>query len=220
MKNKKSLVALVALAIVGVVGSTFAFFTISANFENVFETKPFHAELSEEFESPKEWLPGATTDKKVYAENTADVPVAVRVSYTEKWVNANGDEIDLVQTKEDGSKVTAAVINFANQEEWKEQDGYYVYNKILAKGETSSSFIESVTFNKDIEASYECKVETTTTAEGKKLTKKVCDSTGEGYDGATYTLDITVEVIQSDVAEAQWNLPANFFTNASTQEEA
>lgn len=193
VKSKKSLIALAVIAIVGVIGGTFAFYTSTASFANIFKTKPYSTEFTEEFTSPDDWTPGTTTSKKVFAKNTGDVPVAVRVSYTEKWVNANGTEIENVQ----GDK-SAAIINFATDNtDWIKNGNYYYYNKKLAKDETSSSFIESVTFNPEIEAAVSC------TTEGNK---KTCTSTGDGYDGATYTLTVNIETIQFDAVEEAWGL--------------
>lgn len=154
VKNKKSLIALAVIAIVGVIGGTFAYYTSTASFDNIFKTKPYSTEFTEEFESPEDWTPGTTTSKKVFAKNTGDVDVAVRASYTEKWVNANGNTIENTQ-----GDVSAAVINFANTADWKKEGNYYYYTKKLTKGETTSSFIESVTFNSDVEASVNCVTE-------------------------------------------------------------
>ncbi len=192
VKNKKSLIALAVIAIVGVIGGTFAYYTSSASFDNIFKTKPYSTEFSEEFTSPKDWTPGTTTTKKVFAKNTGDVDVAVRVSYTEKWESANGTTIANTQ-----NDVSAAVINFANTADWKKVDNHYYYTKKLAKDESTSSFIESVTFNPDVEASVNC------VTEGNK---KTCTSTGEGYDGATYTLTVNIETLQFDAVEAEWGL--------------
>lgn len=193
VKSKKSLIALAVIAIVGVIGGTFAYYTGTASFANIFKTKPYSTEFTEEFTSPEDWTPGTTTPKKVFAKNTGDVPVAVRVSYTEKWVSANGTEIANVQDEK-----SAALINFTTDNtDWKKNGNYYYYNKKLAKDETTSSFIESVTFNPDIEASVSC------VTEGNK---KTCTSTGDGYDGATYTLTVNIETIQFDAVESEWGL--------------
>ncbi len=199
LKEKKSIVALLALVLVGAIGGVFAFYTSTASFDNIFKSKPFSAKFEEVFESPESWIPGATTDKEVYATNNGEVDVAVRVSYTEKWVSANGTTLSGVQDENQ-----AAIINFANTSDWIKVGNYYVYNKKLTAGETTTSFIDSVTFNEEITADYVC------TTEGNT---KTCTSTGNGYDGATYTLTVNIDVIQFDAAESQWNL--NNFTWAA-----
>ena len=48
--------------------------------------------------------------------------MTVRASYTEKWVDANGNELPL----NDSSNQVAAIINF-NSGWTKNSDGYYYY---------------------------------------------------------------------------------------------
>ena len=40
-----------------------------------------------------------------------------------------------------------AIINFDNASDWTYEDGYYYYKYTLSPNESSSSLIESVTFN-------------------------------------------------------------------------
>lgn len=87
-KNKKPLVALLLVAILGIVGATFAYFTSTDTFANVFKTKPYIMEVTETFESPENWTPGTTTNKAITATNKGDVEAAVRISYTEEWKDA------------------------------------------------------------------------------------------------------------------------------------
>lgn len=190
-KNNIPLFALLLLAIVGVVGVTIAYFTSTTSFENVFKTSPYSTEVTEEFTSPTNWIPGTTTPKTVFAKNTGDVPVAVRVSYEEEWISSNGTTLPLVQ----GGK-TAAIINLANTSDWTLDNGYYYYGKKLTKGQSTTTFMESVTFNKDIVADVTC------TPNGNVTT---CTSSGNGYDGATYTLTIKVETVQFDAYKTFWS---------------
>lgn len=199
MKNKKSLIAIVLIAIIGVVGVTFAYFSNTTTIENVFKTKPYSTEAYEEFVSPENWTPGTTTDKKVYVTNNGSVNVAVRMSYTESWVSADGTTLSGVQDDNQ-----AAIINFANTTDWTYnpegyEEGYYYYNTDLAPNATTSSFIESVTFNSAIVSEATC-----TTDEDTKTTN--CVSTGKGYDGATYTLTIKVETLQADAKDEVWGV--------------
>lgn len=195
--NKKPLIALLLLAVVGVVGGTFAYFTNEATFKNEFQTSTYQTEATETFTAPTNWKPGDTTPKTVVVTNKGDVPVAVRVSYTEKWVAADGTtELPL---QSDGKDV--AVINFANQADWTKTGNYYYYKDkaAVAKDASTSSFIESVTFNEEIVPEMTC---TETTGTG---TKTVSCAPAEGsYSGATYTLDIKVETIQQDAAATVW----------------
>lgn len=196
MKNnkKKALIALVALAFVGVVGTTFAYFTSSTTFENLFKTKKYEATFTETFTSPENWTPGTTTPKNVVVKNTGDVAIVARAKIEESWRSADGTALGLQQ----GGK-TAAVLNFPSGNKWQlnqagYETGYYYYTEEIASGASSSAFLESVTFNKDITNTATCTGEGTVT----------CTSTKKGYDGATYTLTITVETLQADAKDQVW----------------
>lgn len=197
-KNNKPLIALLLLAIVGVVGVTIAYFTSNATLENIFKTAPYSTQVEEEFTSPTNWTPGTTTPKTVVAKNTGDVPVAVRVSIEEEWVSGNGESLPLEQN---GNK--AAIINFANTSDWTLVDGYYYYNKKLSKDESTSSFLQSVKFNEKIEIDLRC-----STTGDDSFTSSFCTTSGSGYDGATYTLTVKVETVQFDAYKTFWNTTA------------
>ena len=124
---------------------------------------------------------------------------AVRVSYTESWTSKNGDNLSLTQGDN-----RAAIINWANGSDWTvvTENGveYRYYNYKLVPGETTSTLLDSVTFNKDIVNINNCvesKIET-----GKRI---VCSSSGDEYDGATYKLVFTVETVQYDKYKDSWN---------------
>jgi alternate signal-mediated exported protein len=201
MKQKRSnkpLIAGVILAVVGVIGGTFAYFTSTDTFTNVFSTKPYVMEVTEVFESPTDWTPGTTTNKTVIATNKGDVPSAVRVKLTENWVDANGNPLPLV----DNNNVSAAIINFAIDfsSNWVKNGNYYYYKKALSKNESTSSLLESVTFNSLVEIPSEdnCVTDDTTHT-------TICTTTTTGYAGGSYTLIVDVETVQYDQYRAAWN---------------
>ena len=204
-RNKKSLIALLILLIVGVIGFTLAYFSDSITIGNEFKTKEYGTSVTEVFVSPDNWTPGTTTDKSVVATNTGNVDEAVRISYTEKWVAADGTTELSGWVDEDGKLTShdeelstderAAIINFVNESDWTLSNGYYYYNYKLAPTESTSSLIESVTFNSLVTSDSNCKtVDNTTT----------CTSTKKGYDGATYTLTFTIETVQYDQYKSAW----------------
>jgi len=214
-RNNKPLLALALLAIVGIVGGTFAYFTSQAIFPNVFKTKPYSTELTEEFDAPEDWKPGEETSKKVYVTNKGDIDLAVRISYTEEWVGADGQtKLDLIQTKDNGDQVRAAIINFPNQSDWishEETDGitYYYYKDAVGPNEQTSLFIDKVTFNKDVDIDYVCETTTTTNEEGKTVNTQKCHSSDTTYAGATYTLTIKIETVQYDAYKSYWGTNMN-----------
>lgn len=200
-RNKKPLVALLLVAVLGIVGGTFAYFTSTDTFANVFKTKPYIMEVTETFASPDNWTPGTTTNKSVIATNKGDVAAAVRVSFEQSWVDSEGATLPL----KDASDRDAAIINFAADlaTKWTKstEDGkdYYYYKTKLAKDASTTSLIESVTFNKDVTIDVdhpECTVTGDT---------KTCTTTAKGYAGGTYTLNVKVETVQYDQYKAAWN---------------
>jgi len=206
IKSKKSLVALALVAVVGVIGLTFAYFTSTDTFTNIFSTKPYSVEVVETFESPSNWTPGTTTNKTVIATNKGDVDAAVRVSYTESWVDADNQALPL----KDSSNNSAAIINFASNlsEKWTEstESGtkYYYYKTKLAKNASTTSLIESVTFNPNVTISSadDCVTDNTNHT-------TTCTTTTSGYAGGTYTLTITVETAQFDQYKSIWSTNVN-----------
>ena len=204
-KNRKPLIALLVVVIIGVIGFTLAYFSDSITIGNEFKTKEYGTSVTEVFESPDNWTPGTETPKTVVATNTGNVDEAVRISYTEKWVAADRTTELSGWVDEDGNVTDhaeelatderAAIINFDNESDWTLNDGYYYYKYKLEPNESTSSLIESVTFNSIVQSDSNCKtVENTTT----------CTSTKKGYDGAIYTLTFTIESVQYDQYKNAW----------------
>lgn len=194
-KGKTLVVSIISL--LTIMGGTLAYFTTSTSFTNTFKAGKYQNQIVEEFTAPTNWTPGTTTSKTVKITNNGTINMAVRASYTEKWTDANGNELPL----KDSNNNVAAIINF-NSGWTKDNDGYYYYgsktNKtVLQPNETSSSFINSVTFNSNITAT----LNKTQSADGKTITYT---STGSGYDGGSYILIIKLETIQYDQANNLW----------------
>jgi predicted ribosomally synthesized peptide with SipW-like signal peptide len=191
MENKKSLIALALVALVGIVGGTYAYFTSSAKLTNEFKTGTYSTSVTEEFVSPDNWTPGTTTTKKVNVTNNGSVEVAVRASYTEIWTAKDGTVLS-------GTRNGERVAQFTIGSDWElASDGYYYYKETLKNGQTSSDFISSVTFNPNFELEEGTDIQCTTTKENGKTTVN-CANLTTGYAGATYSLDITIETIQAD----------------------
>lgn len=194
MKKKKSLVALLGVAVIGVVGGTFAFFQSQGTFPNIFHAALYQTKATETFTSPDNWLPGDTTPKVLNVENTGDVDAVVRVKYVESWVDANGDDLDATQ-----NGVRAAIISPNHRAQnantnwiYNTDDGYYYYKYRLSPNGTTTNFIESVTFNPEINIDVDSNCTGDDIGEGTT----VCTYTSDSYGGGTYTLTITVETAQ------------------------
>ena len=213
MKSKKSLLVILLILVIGVVGLTLAYFANTSSIDNVFTTQPYGTTVEEVFTAPSNWLPGDTTNKTITATNTGNVDEAVRISLTESWTPQNSGSTLNGWIHADGTKSThtteselanderVAIINLANTSDWTKVGNYYYYNYKLAPNETTSSLIESVTFNSKTKLDDTCT--TTTNGSTKTIT---CNSSGVDYDDATYTLTFTVETVQYNKYNEAWNL--------------
>lgn len=196
-KNRKKLLIVSGISLFTILGGTLAYFTTSDTIKNIFETALYQHQIVEQFEAPSDWTPGTTTNKTITVTNTGSIDMAVRASYTEKWVSASGKEIPL----KDSSNNVAAIINF-NSGWTKASDGYFYYGSKadmtrLTPNSTSSSFISGVTFNENIKSTLSQSI----SADGKTITYT---SSGNGYDNAQYVLTITIDTIQYDQANNVW----------------
>ena len=196
-KNNKKIFVVTCLSLATVLGGTLAYFNTSSSIVNTFKTALYQNEIVEKFESPITWTPGTTTEKTVKVTNTGNTDMAIRATFTEKWVNANGEELSL---KDENDNI-AAIIDF-NTTWTKNEDGYYYYGSKdnltkLMPDDTSSSFINSVTFNENIKAN----LKETVSEDGQTITYQ---SDGNGYDNAQYTLTLKLETVQYDQAENIW----------------
>lgn len=213
MKNKNMVIALLLVAIVGIVGLTLAYFANSSSFNNQFTTSEYGTSVTQTFTSPTNWLPGDTTSASVIATNNKETEVAVRVTLTESWKAKNNSTLTgwitssgnpSAHTNNEATDEKAAIINFNNLSDWIYYDGHYYYKYKLAQNDSTPSLISSVTFNSKVNASSNC-----LTSTNNGVTTTQCSSTNAGYDGATYTLTASVETVQANQYLDHWNLSSD-----------
>ena len=196
--NKKPLMFMFLIAVVGiVVGGTLAYYSTTESFENEFNAANYVVEVEETFESPDNWSPGTTTPKEVIATNRSDMPISVRIKLTSSWEDANGDPISIYDSN--GNK--AAIINFTDgyKDKWTYIDGYYYYLEPLDVDETTTSLLESVTFNPDIEGEQTKNCQTS-----NGITR--CFTTFSDYAGGKYTLQVDIETCQYNGYDDLWDV--------------
>ena len=179
-----------------IISVTFSSFSDSTNILNVFKNNKYQTEVIENDVSADNWLPGNTIPKTIYVENKGSVDAAVRVSIKEEWVASNGKKLSGFQNDN-----RAAIINFGDNDDWVKIDDYYYYKHILSSGDKTSNFIESVTFNVEIQAESGCIKEY-----GDGIIKTICTSSNSSYAGASYKLKVIVDTIQSDMYQEVWNI--------------
>ncbi len=233
IKNKKSLIAILALAMIGVVGGTIAFFTSTGTFDNIFETADFKAEFSEKFESPDDWTPGQTVEKVVNVRNASDISMAVVVQYEESWTSKNGKELSLEFNNE-------RIVQFTPSSDWTKVEGAtntYYLSYALSPNE-NINFIENVTLNENLSDEEGKGIICTTTYYDKDdneipdpesenapkvaRTSKSCESDGNGYTGAKYELNITITTLQyseDTYVDAVQNIIGNYPVSISPNKQ-
>ena len=194
-KNKKPILFLLLIAVVGiVVGGTLAYFTTTDTYTNIFNTGSYDIEMIETFVSPDNWTPGTTTPKTIIATNHGTTPAAVRVKLTPSWEDKKGDPLPLT----DGTN-EAAIINFNSNlnRKWVYQDGYYYYKRALNENQSTTTLLNSVTFNPEVTFD---KTRDCDTVNGVTT----CTTTFNDYAGGKYTLKIDVETAQFDKYQEIW----------------
>lgn len=171
MKNKK-VYGLIGVAALAAVGGTFAYYNAKTVYDNNFDTTNYGTSTYEKFNPADghEWMPGAKVDKAVYATNTGDGDVWVRVKFTEKWqrgqnevhseITSASEKFQPVSDKvghqlspfdgavdEDPGSVVYKDLKLDN---WTlADDGFYYYNTTLKTGETTDTLLRSVTLCED-----------------------------------------------------------------------
>jgi surface protein len=198
IKSRKTLFAIGGVAVLAVlIGGVVAYNQDLFNFNNNFKLGFFRTEVSETFDSPTAWMPCDKTEKIVTVKNTGNIAVNARIKMKESWVSADGKRLGLIK---DGVKL--ATIELAN-DDWELRDGYYYLKKTLNSGE-SSEFIKSVTFSCDANLAQNEMVGGTSND----------GSVSDGYEGASYHLGITAQLVQADVSFAdaynEWREPSTF----------
>ena len=190
LKNNRAFLAIIFLLFIVLIGTTFAYFQSSTNFINEFNYGIYDVYTTEVFESPDNWKPGEEIPKTITTKNEGTIDAAVRVSYTEKWEDSEGN--DITNSIDEGT----AIINLDNTNEWTKEGNYYYYNYILKPNDETSSFIKSVTLNPNLNG-----VSCTPSNDGLAQT---CEASNPVL-GATYKLTITKETVQYDQYQNVWN---------------
>ena len=219
MKNKKPIIALGALAVLGLIGGTIAYFTSEATFDNVFTTATYKTKSTETFSSPDNWLPGQTVAKSVVTLNEGTIPVAVRVSTAEKWTLEDNTEITMPHTFDMGTTDTSddvtynsdrdlVTLNYGEHKDtmWLSSSNtddkhLYYYKKLAPNATTDESFLTSVTLNSNVTTDTNCVTEGVV---GEGTVTKTCTTGIKGLGKATYTLTITIETVQADQYQNAW----------------
>ena len=192
----KKIIVFILLIIPCLVGATY--FNDSTNLLSVFKNNKYHTDVIEKSINSSDWLPGSTIDENIYVLNKGNEDVAVRAKVIEEWVSKSGKKLSGFQNDN-----KAAIINYSSSD-WVKIDDYYYYKYKLARGMKTSDFIDSVTFNVEIENESGCIREY-----GDGKLRVICTSSDSSYAGSSYKLKVVVDTIQYDLYKEKWNIDYN-----------
>lgn len=137
IKNRKGLAICVAILLVVVVaiGTTYAYLYSSNTKVNTFGIGENVSQITEDFEKPtaEQMVPGGKVTKDVRVTNTG-MP-----SYTRVYVAITSSDFEETFS-----------IDWNTADWTKGSDGYWYYNKVVGKGETTEPLMTTVTFNDKI----------------------------------------------------------------------
>lgn len=163
MKNRKtSIIALVALLVVALVGSTVAYWSQSSTIENPFDTNTYGSTIVEKFspQDGEDWQPGVKVNKDVTVKNEGTTDILVRAKLDETWtlkdqttpykvVNPKNVYEESQDSETDGlwdKDKTVVIKHFADgMTKWAlGSDGWYYYTDNLQSGLTTDKWLDAV----------------------------------------------------------------------------
>ena len=143
--KKKPLIFLLALIIVGVVGTTFAYYYTEVSFPNQFRTMTYNVTIEEEFNNT--W----GTKKVSFVNNEeTNTPVVLRINYNELWrKEVNGVKLSLDNNVNGENVVTKNWTSTFTSDFIDGGDGWYYYKKTL-NAEESVQVLNSISLKEDL----------------------------------------------------------------------
>jgi alternate signal-mediated exported protein len=153
MKKSLPAIALVAVLLITVIGGTFAYFSQTDTADNYISVKDYNSNLEENFDPPPDGLtPEIEVAKEVGVRNTGEIPMIVRITYTEFWdgapnaglVLADPDGSDMYNGDADNSSLVRKWAGTGATGWLYGGDGYYYYMDVLAPGDVTDLFITAI----------------------------------------------------------------------------
>ena len=140
-KNKKVrlLIPFLLLAVLGLVGTSFAWTKQEVSVENKLKAHTTEISIEEDFE-PK------TGKKEVVFKNNGSSSVFLRMTWTEYWETADGK---ILSNQIDGKEVATKKWTEAYRQQWQAadpSDGWFYYTRILPAGESTYMILTKVEF--------------------------------------------------------------------------
>ena len=196
LKNKKALLfgGILCLA-VAALGATIAYNRDSATLENAFELGSHDVRVTEHFTSPSDWKPCDEKEKQFTITNRSNSDIKVRVKIDEFWRNA--DDTENLPLRKEGIKLVSVNLPSIYQREWELVGDYYQYYRSVSPN-SSAHFRLNVVFDCDANLGADNVCRETTDG-------VVCEKPASDYEGAKYHLKATVQTVQADAADEEWN---------------
>lgn len=217
MSRKKYILTAAAAAAVCVIGGVFAFWTQQILTHNEFQTAVYDTSISEEFESPDNWVPGQEVNKDAWVRNDSSIPVFVKVKIKQQWTR-DGDRLPLSFGTDDGSVIYAADVNWGNDvtdissitdiseargrwllcsrtpDENGEIEAFYIGS--VAAGGKTPLLIDSVTMDPAVKAAIVRKDTRYNKETGQWETAETASGQPD-YSSSHYTLTVSAETVQA-----------------------
>jgi len=182
------------VGILTLIGTTFAFYADRASYNNSLQLAADTATFVDTFDAPEDWTPCTETPKTATATNTNEEERWVRMKIDEYWRTADSQtsaddhttsDLPLSWTDNSGTH-RYTIINTQNTEAWaRGDDGWFYYRTALAKDETTLSYLESVTFNCEVNLAGEVRY---------SVDGKTAESIPSDYANAQYHVYVTFEM--------------------------
>lgn len=145
MSNKKKFwVGMSALAAVGVITATVAYFSSFDQFTNEYSNKSYSVQVQDviDTDKAKTMTPGETVNTDVTVKNLGKTPIITRIKYIRSGYNSDTDEITWPEggasakgvelpSKADGGNYELYTLLNTDKFLYNDTDGYYYCNQIL-----------------------------------------------------------------------------------------
>lgn len=143
--KKKPLIFLLALSIIGIVGSTFAYYYTEVSLPNKFKTMTYNVSIEEEFNDT--W---GTKKVSFVNDEETNTPVVLRINYNESWrKEVNGIKLSLDNNVNGINVVTKNWTTAFTNQFIDGGDGWYYYVKTLNPKE-SVQVLDSISLNESL----------------------------------------------------------------------
>lgn len=171
MKNKTAIVAIAALAIIGIISGTYAYFTSTATTVNDFAANTYETVIERSLAGGITGMdPGDTYNiTTLDVKNQGSTEIAVRAKITENVADSVASDLTGLTADgatapgssawltKDGAAGTTDLMLKAVGTDWTYgKDGYYYYQGTLTQGEATTQFIKALRFNINAQSDSKC----------------------------------------------------------------